>query len=197
MSRERTGMTVVAIALCVIGCRNRTVLDDAGTSLAPVIQESTSASSMAATTCEPGERSAIDLTKINVSLTIEIVSASQPILRGTTNLPDGTEIMCDISDEKWFTADPNKPSDGYIAQAKTQVCHGYFDCGPFGFRGRDFPPGKYQASALVSVPGVQPPSVQKTIGSKGENLHGPLVHASDFGSPVVEVKKRFVIERGD
>ncbi len=91
---------------------------------------------------------------------------------GTTNLPPKTELM--------FSLD-NTLRGGFSGSAKGQVNIGGVFCsekiGPPG----GLPMGQYIAEVLMPLPDLQPASVQKIIGEKGEFLKGHLVEKDFLG----------------
>jgi hypothetical protein len=136
----------------------------------------------------PGASLAIPLSD-DVVMQLQTDSVTgRPVVRGTTNLPPGTELIVSISDTK---------TDG-------RFYHGQFDCsvkgdgtfraGPFSNRGSSLE-GEYVAEVTMPIPKTQPASVQAVIGANGEHLKGPLVKPAEIlpNTVVVQVRKSFAV----
>jgi hypothetical protein len=116
-----------------------------------------------------------------LELEVEVTPKKRAVLRGRTNLPDGTIIMTSVTGQ----------STDFLGQDRTTIDNGRFLAGPFGPAGglRD---GRYSADATMTIPRVQDPKVRAIIGNAGENLVGPLVERGDLGI-TVSVEKEFQI----
>jgi hypothetical protein len=108
---------------------------------------------------------------IDVMLIIESNGANPPSLVGTTNLPDGTELMIDL----------RRPANKYFGQDKSVIHSGTFRAGPFSKSGQPLAPGKYEITAGTPLPGFMSGAVRAVIGESGENLHGKFTKKSDIG----------------
>lgn len=89
--------------------------------------------------------------------------ASTPAIIGTTNLPDGTNLLITIS------------AAAYIVQDKVKVDTGRFRTVNFSNRGQPLDNGEYSIIVVMSIPSTQPEHVRAIIGNDGEKLRGPLV----------------------
>jgi hypothetical protein len=103
-------------------------------------------------------------------LTIDRSIPNRPVLKGDTNLPDGTILMTSVE----------SPSLALIDEAKVTVRNGKFEAGPFGPE-EGLQNGKYLATAVMPPSMFQPDSVRRVIGKQGENLRGPLVAPGKLG----------------
>ncbi len=124
-------------------------------------------------------------------VTLEVIvdpNQGQPIVRGTTNLPVGTNLMVSVKDVAGA-------GEFYTAQAQCTVAEGgKFEAGPFSSSGSSMR-GEYVAEVLMPVPLVQPPEIRAIIGEDGQYLHGPLVTPARVGNdqPVVSADALFTI----
>lgn len=75
----------------------------------------------------------------------------KPAVIGSTNLPEGTELMLTIA----------RKDIGYMAQAKAYVSAGKFQAGPFSNRGTALSPGSYTIEVLTPYVAVQPATVRE------------------------------------
>lgn len=123
---------------------------------------------------------------LNVTLTTKIEGGGKPIVSGTTNLPDGIELMITIS----------RKESNYRAQDKVKVKDGAFQSVQFTQKGTPFNPGKYSVEVMMPVAGVQPPASWPIIGNEGSKLEGPLVKNDSFGGKTVVFKTSMVIGTG-
>src|SRR5687767_3086828 len=108
---------------------------------------------------------------LNVTMTAKTEGGERPTIVGTTNLPDGIELMVTI----------RRKESSYMAQDKVRVKAGAFRAGPFSQKGAGLNPGTYALE--VSSPGarLQPPQTWPVIGNDGAKLQGPLVKKSPYG----------------
>jgi hypothetical protein len=116
--------------------------------------------------------------KVNVSLEIEKGGDGRIRLLGTTNLPNGMELMIEL----------HKVGGGYAAQDKVAVANGRFTSDWFSERGKPIPPGTFEISVSSPLPALQPEAVRAVIGQTGENLTGSI--STMMGSKMVAVKIR-------
>lgn len=116
---------------------------------------------------------------ITVALDVQVPEKEEGphLIRGTTNLPDGTSLMVSINSK-------SAPGDSF--QSKVTVQGGKFKAGPFG-KGGQLPLGHYEVDVTMLIPTVQDASVQAVIGKKGENLTGNLGKRGDLGVTVERV----------
>lgn len=96
------------------------------------------------------------------------------IVQGTTNLPDGTELLISVENTQ----------SGYHGSVNTTVSNEAFQGGPFSNGEAPLSPGSYLIHVGTGVTKVQPEQIQKIMGKNGENLKGPLVEKSDLGTAI-------------
>src|SRR4051812_17251776 len=89
---------------------------------------------------------AVPLTFITVGNAVD----GRPIVEGTTNLPDGTELMVTLS----------RKSSSYRAQDKFKVRGGQFRSAQFSNRGSPLMPGVYDLEISSPIAAFQPASVR-------------------------------------
>lgn len=82
---------------------------------------------------------------LNVIVKAHVEGDEKPIVVGSTNLPESTELMITVS---------RKESD-YRAQDKTKVSNGVFRAGPFSRKGSALNPGLYKIEVLSPIAAVQ------------------------------------------
>jgi len=118
---------------------------------------------------------------IDVSFDFSIEwEGSRPVLTGTTNLPDGTQIMTSVS----------RQHPPFTAQDKVVVKAGKFRAGPFG-PPTGLAPGTYEADVTVPYAKVQPANVRAIIGQLGENLQGLSIERHELFGATMSVEKSF------
>lgn len=115
---------------------------------------------------------------LNVTLSAKSDGSTTPTIVGTTNLPDGVELM--------FTLE--KSGINYRAQTKAIVNGGTFRAGPFSQSYSGLQKGTYKLDVSMSGARHQSAAVQKVIGSNGEKLTGAVVKKSDFGGNYVDYR---------
>ena len=93
------------------------------------------------------------------------------MVEGTTNLPDGTELLLTIS----------RKASGYMAQDKFNVHGGKFKSSQFSNHGTPFIPGRYVVELVGPLAAVQPASVRAAIGDNYANFSSPLLKRGSFG----------------
>ncbi|HEY1722232.1 MAG TPA: hypothetical protein VGG27_13390 [Magnetospirillaceae bacterium] len=86
----------------------------------------------------------------------------QPIFRGSTNLPDGTQLMLTLS----------RPASSYMGQTNMTVKDGHFTTEQFSADGHPLNAGVYEIEITMTMAAMQPKQVQDVIGKEGENLKG-------------------------
>ena len=102
--------------------------------------------------------------RIRVRLDVNVTELPRPMVAGTTNLPDGTELLVSVES---LTAK-------YSAQNKTTVTGGKFQTVNFSDLGSNLNPGRYSAEVIMPIATVQPKSVQAVIGSDGRDVAGAV-----------------------
>ncbi len=112
------------------------------------------------------------------TIDIFIENPLQPIFHGTTNLPDGAELILSLS----------RPDSGYMAQDKVTVADGHFTTSQFSQSGHPMNPGLYSIEASMSIAELQPGSVQAVIGHNGERMSGRLINKGVLGGNVLDFK---------
>jgi hypothetical protein len=114
--------------------------------------------------------------KIDVSLDLQIIEEKGNVeFVGKTNLPDGMELMINISNKS-----------GYSAQSKQTVQEGSFKSGQFTNKGYPLKSGKYSIEIITPTASVQSENVKRIIGDNGINLVGDLIkHDNDWGNQLV------------
>jgi hypothetical protein len=123
---------------------------------------------------------------ITVTLKANVNGGDKPTVLGTTNLPEGTELMVELA----------RKQSSYLAQDKVKVIAGAFRAGPFSQKGAGLNPGVYTLEVTMPVAAVQPPSIWPIIGNNGSKLAGPFVKRSRFGGNVVEYRSTFKVGSG-
>ena len=123
---------------------------------------------------------------LEARISITVSESSQPVISGTTNLPNDTDLMIEISRKK----------SNYSAQSIAKVVDGKFQAGPFSQYSSPLNPGNYEVQVLMPVAAVQSEAVKASIGSNGERLSGPLVKRFEFGGKIVEYKTTFNVGSG-
>lgn len=121
-----------------------------------------------------------------ITMTAKAEGEDKPTIVGTTNLPDGVELMITLS----------RKESQYMAQDKTKVKGGTFRAGPFSQENVGLNPGTYTLEVTMSLANLQPPHTWPVIGNDGANLQGPLVKKSQFGGKIVEYKTSFKVGGG-
>jgi hypothetical protein len=124
---------------------------------------------------------------LDVSIAVKAEGGSKPVIVGTTNLPDDTELMITIS----------RAASAYSAQDTAHVSNGAFRVGPFTQGGAPLNPGIYKIEVSSPLASLQPSSVRSIIGADGSKMHGPLVKKSQFGGMVIEHATSFKVGSGN
>ena len=86
------------------------------------------------------------------------------IVKGTTNLPNSTDLFITVNNEKI----------DFRVTYQTSVSNNHFSTSPLG-ESTGLLDGNYTIEILMPTPSVQPKTVQAIIGEEGEHLSGPLV----------------------
>lgn len=111
---------------------------------------------------------------VNISVNIEAsataVDAKHIEIKGTTNLPDDTELNITVEDskEEWRSQTKAVVSNGAFLISNLEIAYG-------------LSPERYKIDITQIVPPFQPESVKKVIGGHGEYLTGALVSDSPMG----------------
>jgi hypothetical protein len=123
-----------------------------------------------------------------------------PTVKGTTNLPDGAQLMVWLikpwppdgkerlaagltacgDDDCFPLQTDSKLPDG--AGFGVVVKNGRFSDGPFTYKGAALRPDNYVLEVSLYYASLQPENVRAIIGQVGENMTGPLVGGCCFGS---------------
>jgi len=120
---------------------------------------------------------------LTVTLTAKAEGGDKPAIVGTTNLPDGIQLMITLL----------RKESQYMAQDKATVKNGAFRVGPFSQKGVGLNPGTYTLEVTMPLASLQPPATWPVIGKDGAELQGPLVQKSRYGGKIVEYKTAFKI----
>lgn len=100
------------------------------------------------------------------------------IVAGRTNLPQGTQMIVDVS-----------RAGGYLAQNDATVGEfGRFYAGPYVDNGNALAPGTYEIEVTAAITAVQPREVEAAAGHGWSNYLGPLVDKSGQIGPVINMK---------
>jgi len=105
---------------------------------------------------------------VTLKLTVELAEGNRPILRGTTNLPNGTHLMTSVLRPPMHVV---YPGWGSWYEPRCIVQNGAFTSGPYD----PLSTGEYVADATMPFADLEPASVQAIVGKLGEHLTGPLV----------------------
>lgn len=114
----------------------------------------------------------------------------KPIISGETNLPDGSELMISITTiatkeelAELGLSEEEMEETRYTThgQDKVIVKDGKFTSETFSKQGEKYDPNEYIVSVSMSLAQLQDESVQKIIGSNGENMTGDNVVESSDG----------------
>jgi hypothetical protein len=117
---------------------------------------------------------------LDVTVDASVETPAQPVVRGTTNLPDGTVLVVTVS----------QTAGDFAATRTTTVEGGGFTAGPFTFDGRDLDPGTYKVEVVMEM-SVQSPTVRQIVGSHGMRMAGPLVKQGSTGQ-LIDYTKEFI-----
>lgn len=125
---------------------------------------------------------------LTVTMNAKAENGDKPVVVGSTNLPDGIELMFTIT----------RKGNRYRAQSKSKIEGGAFRSEQFSEKGAPMNPGVYTLEISMAVAMRQPASVLAVIGDRGSKLQGPLVKTSDLSElgKYVEYKTSFTIGGG-
>lgn len=130
--------------------------------------------------------SATQASALDVAMSTKVLGGNKPVIVGTTNLPDGIELMITLQ----------RKESNYMAQDKANVSGGSFQVGPFSQNGASLNPGTYTLEVSMPLANFQPPPTWPVIGKDGAKLQGPLAKNSMFGGKVVEYRTSFNVGGG-
>ncbi|MEE9614095.1 MAG: hypothetical protein V3W31_03950 [Thermodesulfobacteriota bacterium] len=120
---------------------------------------------------------------VNIEAKATHTSDGRISIYGKSNLPDGTELLVSLVNEK----------TGFQAQDTSAISNGKFSFLPLGSK-TGLNPGDYVVNIIMPLPHVQPEHVKRIIGDKGQYLSGPLVSRDDSSdSNIVEISFSFDI----
>jgi hypothetical protein len=140
-----------------------------------------------------------------VAIETSVSGGARPIVTGTTNLPDGTELYIWLK-KLWLPNAKERMNVGLSAcgddcfpfQTTSKlpdgvglgvvVKNGHFSDGPFTDKGAALRPGTYVLEVSVYFATLQPAYVRAIIGQLGENMTGPLVGGCCFGAHMSQVE---------
>jgi len=106
--------------------------------------------------------------------------AGKPVIKGTSNLPENTEVMVELV----------RKASSYQAQDKAVVNKGSFSAGPFSQRNNPLNDGTYRVIVRVTPMG-QIDAVKRLFGSRGELLAGENVR--DGSITIAEFEDTFTV----
>jgi hypothetical protein len=101
---------------------------------------------------------------IQVELTAAVDRGLQPTISGSCNLPDGMLVIVRVI----------RKESAFQSESRVEVHGGQFKVGPLLQGSSNVNPGTYNVEIVSVPPFEQPDSVKAAIGSKGDQLHGPL-----------------------
>ncbi|MDP2374405.1 peptidoglycan-binding protein [Reyranella sp.] len=119
------------------------------------------------------------------AMTLRVEGPSQPTIYGSTNLPDGAQLIVSIT----------RPESKYMAQDTVVVRNGQFKTARFSSLGKPLNPGTYSVSVTMSLAELQDAAVRAVVGSKGERMNGPLVKRGSLG-PTIEYASSIAVPGG-
>jgi hypothetical protein len=128
----------------------------------------------------------INASALKVAIDATIEKAERPAVVGTTNLPDGIELMITLT----------RKESAFMAQDKARVVRGKFRAGPFSQKDAPLNPGVYVLSVSMPIASVQPPSTWPAIGNDGDKLEGPLTKKFSFGGRIAEFTTKIRVGDG-
>lgn len=125
---------------------------------------------------------------LTVTMNAKTENGDKPVVVGSTNLPDGIELMISIT----------RKENQFHAQTKSKIVGGAFRSEQFSDKGTPMSPGVYTLEISMAVAMRQPSSVLPVIGDRGSKLQGPLVKNSGISElgKYVEYKTSFKIGSG-
>lgn len=123
--------------------------------------------------------------KADTPLVIDVAIEGEPaapVIRGETNLPDGTRLNVNVAQGDRYMADG----------ADLTVDAGRFETAPLKLNGDSLTPGKYQIEIGSPLADIQPDAVRQIVGPSYENLSGPGLTEGRFGR-TIEVSRPHVV----
>jgi hypothetical protein len=150
-----------------------------------------------------------------VAIEASVSGSARPTVTGTTNLPNGTQLMVWL-EKPWLPDGKERVAaslpacgddDCFPLQTYTKlpndggfgvlVKNGRFSDGPFTYKEAAPRPGNYVLVVSSFFAALQPADVRAIIGELGENMTGPLVGGCCFGSHMdhAEIQKELDKER--
>lgn len=108
---------------------------------------------------------AMRLEALEPTMSVQVENAATPIIHGTTNLPDGSELIVSI----W------RKESTFLGMSDVKVVHGHFTTARFSAGSGPVNSGVYKIEVTMSVAALQPPEVRAVIGESGERMTGRLV----------------------
>jgi hypothetical protein len=97
-------------------------------------------------------------------------ATGRPVIEGTTNLPDGAELMVTLS----------RKANSYMAQDTLKVQGGRFKSNQFTNRFSPLLPGQYVLEVSGPITAVQPAA--SALGDNYSNYSGPLLKRGKYGT---------------
>ncbi|MFI3049414.1 hypothetical protein [Pseudomonas coronafaciens] len=102
---------------------------------------------------------------LEVTMDLKAQGEGYPVIEGTTNLPDGVDVMITLT-----------IPGVYMGQSQTVVSNGKFVSERFSSNNNSpVPSGTARVDVTTSLPDLQATSVRSIIGEKGEKMTGPLI----------------------
>lgn len=120
---------------------------------------------------------AVDPSTLTVEMSFSADSANPPVISGSTNLPDGTQLTMLLTGQLPACA----PRCGWEYDIST-VQGGRFTARPKG--STPLMPGSYTIDVATPMASIQPENVRRIIGENGEQLRGPYVVTLEGGKYV-------------
>jgi len=99
-----------------------------------------------------------------VELTTTVEGDLQPTIKGLCNLPTGMRLMVHVA----------RKESAFMFESSVEVQDGHFEVGPLLQGTGNLNPGRYQLEIMSVNPNDQPDAVKALIGSRGQELRGPL-----------------------
>ena len=109
--------------------------------------------------------------EVQMSHQVEKIGENKYKVSGTTNLPEGTQLMIKLS------------SDSYRGSGKREVQNSAFEV---VFSGEKLVPGEYSLSITMPLVKVQKnPSLTEKLGDNGEHLKGQYAVPANIGNNII------------